>query len=254
MSKQARLRTQELRRAQEEAAARQARQHRIVLAVGGLVILGLVVAIVFAVVKVAGGDDGPTTASGKVVVPANADAGGAIPVGEAGAPVTVEIYYDYMCPACGAFEATNGDELERLLDEGTIRVELRPISFLDETSNGTEYSTRTANAIATVANGAPEQVWDFHAALYANQPEEGTDGLDDDEIAEIAADAGVPADVVSAFGDETYRGWVASVTERAFDSGVEGTPTLKIDGEFWEGDVYTVGPLTEAIESAAEDQ
>lgn len=253
MSKQARLRTQELRRAQEEAAAKQARQRRIVLGVGGVVILGLVVAIIFAIVKVAGGDDGPE-ASGEVVVPANADAGGAIPVGEADAPVTVEIYYDYMCPACGVFEEANGEELERLIDEGTILVELRPISFLDDTSNGTKYSTRTANAIATVANGAPDKVWDFHSALYANQPEEGTEGLDDDQIAEIAADAGVPDDVIGEFGDGTYRGWVASVTERAFDSGVEGTPTVKIDGEFFGGDVYSVGPLTEAIESAAEGQ
>lgn len=253
MSKQARLRTQELHRRQQEAAARQAKQRRIVLSVGGLVVLALIAAIVIAVVK-AGGDDKPPTASGEIVVPANADAGGAIPVGRADAPVTVEIYFDYMCPACGAFEAANGDELERLLDEGTIKVELRPISFLDRTSNGTEYSTRTANAIAAVANGAPDKVWDFHAALYANQPEEGTEGLSDDQIAQIASDAGVPDDVVSTFGDETYRGWVASVTERAFDSGVQGTPTLKINGEFWEGDVYTVGPLTDAIESAAEGQ
>lgn len=253
MSKQARLRTQELRKEREAQAARQARQRRIVMVVGGVVILGLIAAIVFAVVKVAGGDDGPT-ASGKVVVPQNATRDGAIPVGDDAAPVTVEIYYDYMCPACGAFEAANGGELDRLLEEGTIKVELRPISFLDETSEGTQYSTRTANAIATVADGAPEAVWDFHAALYANQPQEGTEGLDDDEIADIAADAGVPEDVVSAFDDGTYRGWVADITERAFDTGVEGTPTVKIDGEFFEGDVYTVGPLTEAIESAAEGQ
>lgn len=251
MSKQARLRTQELRRAQEAAAAKQARQRRIIMAVSGVVILGLVAAIVFAIVKVAGGDDGPT-ASDRVVVPQNATAEGAIAVGDESAPVTVDIYYDYMCPACGVFEATNGGELDRLLEEGVIKVDLRPISFLDRTSNGTEYSTRAANAIATVADGAPEQVWDFHAALYANQPEEGTDGLDDDRIAEIAAEAGVPDDVVEAFGDETYRGWVASVTETAFGSGVEGTPTVKVDGEFFEGDVYSVGPLTEAIESAAE--
>jgi protein-disulfide isomerase len=254
MSKQARLRTQELRRAQEAEASRQAKRRRIGLAVGGLVILGLVVAIVVAVLKVAGGDEGPTSANDEVVVPRNVNSSGAIPVGDAAAPVTVEIYYDYMCPACGMFEAANGDELDRLLEDGTIRIELRPISFLDRASNGMEYSTRTANAIATVADGATESVWDFHTALYAEQPEEGTDGLDDDQIADIAADAGVPPDVVSSFGDETYRGWVASATEEAFGSGVQGTPTVKIDGAVFEGDVYTVGPLTDAIESAADGQ
>jgi protein-disulfide isomerase len=210
---------------------------------------------VLAVVAATRGDDGPTHATdGTVVVPANANASGAIPVGEPDAPVTVEIYYDYTCPACGAFETANGGELDRLVEDGTVRVELRPISFLDKASSGTEYSTRAANAFATVADGAPDSAWDFHAALYAHQPAEGSKGLSDDEIAAIAQDAGVPADVIDRFTDGTYTGWVASVTEKAFASGIEGTPTVKIDGEVFTGDVYTVGPLTDAIESAAGDK
>lgn len=243
-----------MRKAQQEAAARQARNRRIVTVVGALVIAGLLVAIVLAVISATRGGDDTPAASGKVVVPEGGDAGGAVPVGESDAPVTLEIYYDYMCPACGAFEAANGEELDRLLDEGTVRIELRPISFLDEQSSGTKYSTRAANAFATVADGAPDSVWDFHAALYAEQPAEGSKGLSDEQIATIAEDAGVPADVIDRFEDGTFNGWVASVTEKAFESGVQGTPTVKIDGEVFSGDVYSVGPLTEAIESAAGDQ
>ncbi len=254
MSKQGRVRTQELRKAQQEAAVRQVRRRRIVTAVGVLVIVGLLVAIVIAVMAATGGDDSPPAASGEVVTPANGNASGAVPIGEPNAPVTVEIYYDYMCPACGAFEAANGGELDRLLEDGTVRIELRPISFLDQQSSGTEYSTRAANAFATVADGAPDSAWDFHAALYAHQPEEGSKGLSDDEIASIAEDAGVPSDVIDRFGDRTYDAWVASVTQKAFDSGVQGTPTIKIDGQVFTGDVYTVGPLTDAIASAAGDQ
>ena len=44
------------------------------------------------------------------------------------------------------------------------------------------------------------------------------------------------------------------MTEDAFDSGVQGTPTVKIDGVVFEGNVFAVGPLTKAIESAAADQ
>lgn len=255
MSKQGRARTQEMRKAQQEAAARQARNRRIVTVIGAVVIVGLLAAIVLAVVSATrGGDDKAPPASGKVVVPGNGNASGAVPIGEPDAPVTVEIYYDYMCPACGAFEAANGGELDRLLEDGTVRVELRPISFLDEQSSGTEYSTRAANAFATVADGAPDSAWDFHAALYAHQPEEGSKGLSDDEIASIAKDAGVPSDVVDRFGDRTFEGWVASVTQKAFDSGIQGTPTIKVDGEVFTGDVYSVGPLTQAIESAAGDR
>ena len=157
MSKQSRIRTQELRQAQLEAAARKARQRRIVQVVGGLVILGLVVAIVVAVINATGGSDRDVEEpTGEVVVPQNLTESGAVPVGATDAPVTVEIYYDYMCPACGAFEAVNGDELDRLMNEGVARIELRPISFLDEQSEGTRYSTRAANAFATVVDGAPD--------------------------------------------------------------------------------------------------
>ncbi len=250
MSKQSRMRTQELRKAQEQAARKEAKRRRLLTALGGLVIAGLVAAIVVAVVQATSGEDSPSSASGEVVQPANA-VEWSIPVGDDSAPVTVAIYYDYMCPACGAFEQANGDELDGMLEEGTANVELRPISFLDPQSRGTEYSTRTGNAIATVADGAPEQVWAFHRALYEAQPEEGTEGLNDEEIAEIATDAGVPTAVVERFTEDTYEGWIAAATEAAFDSGVEGTPTVLVDDEVFEGDVYTPGPLTEAIETAA---
>jgi protein-disulfide isomerase len=219
---------------------------------GGVVIVGLVAAIIVAVVQATGGDAGTSevSGSGEVVQPTNATEW-SIPVGDDAAPVTVAIYYDYMCPACGAFEQANGDELDRLVEEGTAKVELRPISFLDEQSGGTQYSTRSGNAIATVADGAPENVWEFHRALYEAQPEEGGEGLSDDEIAELATDAGVPSEVADRFTEGTFEGWVAAATEAAFDSGVEGTPTVMIDDEVFEGDVYTPGALTEAIQSAA---
>jgi protein-disulfide isomerase len=252
MSKQSRIRTQELRMAQLEAAARKAKRRRIAQVLGGLVILGLVAAIVVVVIQAtSGSEDDVKPPTGEVVAPQNLTDSEAVPVGDADAPVTVEIYYDYMCPACGAFEAANGDELDRLITEGAARVELRPISFLDEQSEGTRYSTRAANAFATVVDDAPDLAWDFHRALYADQPEEGTEGLSDDDIAEIAAESGVPEDVVDRFTDSTFEAWVASVTAEAFDSGVQGTPTIKIDGELFEGDPYTVGDLTDAIESAA---
>ena len=254
MSKQARLRTRELRQARQAAAARRSGRRRILTLIGALVIAGLVAAITVAVVQASGGERTLPDVSGAVVAPQHLTHTGAISVGHADAPVTVEIYYDYMCPACGAFEKVNGSELDRLVADGVARVELRPIAFLDEQSSGTKYSTRSATALAAVADAAPDRVWEFHTALYGQQPAEGSQGLSDEQIAEIAADSGVPADVVEGFTDDTFRPWVASMTQEAFDSGVQGTPTVKIDGEVFAGNAYAVGPLTKAIKSAAADQ
>jgi protein-disulfide isomerase len=105
--------------------------------------------------------------------------------------------------------------------------------------------------MATVADRAPDKVWAFNDVLYASQPQEGTRGLNDQQIADLATQAGVGQDAVDAFDDRVFEPWVAKVTQAAFDSGVEGTPTVKINGTVFEGDVYRAGPLTQAIEAAA---
>jgi protein-disulfide isomerase len=246
MAKQQRV----TRKAQAAIAAQHGGGINWVLAVGGLIIVVLVAAIGIVVFNAANNDK-PAAGNGPLVTPANLTATGAIPIGRPAAPATVEIYLDYMCPACGKFERANGGELDRLIQAGTAKVELRPISFLDRTSQGTRYSTRAANAMAAVADRAPDKVWAFNNALYASQPQEGTQGLSDRQIAELATGAGVGQDVVDAFDQRVFEPWVVKVTEAAFASGVQGTPTVKINGTVFAGDVYSVGPLTQAIEAAA---
>jgi len=184
-----------------------------------------------------------TTASG-------ATAAGAIQVGDPAAPVKLEVYLDYMCPFCGRFDRANADQLNRLVADGTVRLEIYPLSFLDKTSNGTRYSTRAANAAATVADRAPDKLLAFTQALFAQQPHEGSDGLTNDQIANLAHGAGVPQDVINTFVDRTFEPWIAKLTDTAFASGITGTPTLKINGTVFKGDLYTVGPLTDAITAA----
>ena len=250
MGKQQRATSRETRKAQAAIAAQRGRRINWVLTVGGMIIAGLVAAIGLVAFNAANNDE-PTAGGGKLVTPANLTAAGTIPVGAPAAPVTVEIVLDYMCPACGRFEQANGGELDRLIQAGTAKVELRPISFLDRTSQGARYSTRAANAMATVADRAPEKVWAFNDALYDNQPEEGTRGLSDQRIADLATQAGVGRDVVDAFGERLFEPWVAKVTEAAFDSGVKGTPRVSINGTVFAGDVYRAGPLTQAVAAAA---
>ncbi|QMW67682.1 DsbA family protein [Mumia sp. ZJ1417] len=249
MSTLARDKSRQMRAARAAELARKTRQRKVAKIVGILVILGLMAAIAIAVGRsLASDDSGDVT--GKVVVPANVETG-AFSVGDTDAPVTLDLYYDYMCPACGAFESTNAEDLSRLIDQGTIRVNLHVMAFLDEQSQGTEYSTRAGNAYAAVVDAAPDRVWAFHNGLYANQPHEGTEGLNDDQIASIALRAGVPADVVENFTEGVHRGWVAQSTQEAFDAGVTSTPTVKLNGDMFTGDWSAPDELTKAIETAA---
>ncbi|GAA0958088.1 hypothetical protein GCM10009558_076520 [Virgisporangium aurantiacum] len=254
MGTRSRTRSRERRLALAAAEGRR-RVRRRLLAVGGVVILGLVVAIVVSVVKAAddaGDDPGATTTSaGPVVVPSSGTAAGAIVTGQANAPVTVAVYLDYLCPYCGRFEKANAAELDRLIAAGTVRLELHPLSFLDRLSAGTRYSTRSANAVATVADAAPDRVLAVNRALYDRQPAEGGPGLTDDEIAAVAAGVGVPSPVTDRFRLRTFEPWVVAATSAAVDDGVSGTPTVRINGKAFTGDLYTAGALTRAVEAAA---
>lgn len=250
MPRQVDTRAAKLQQARD-AERRQARVRTIVLGIGGLIVLALVAAIVWAVVEGAKDKDTNPALSTSTAAPSGLTDKGAILVGQAAAPVSVTIFFDYMCPGCGGFEAANGAELERLVTEGKAKLELRPISFLDRMSQGTQYSTRAGNALATVADGAPDKVLAMHSALYRVQPEENTPGLTDEQIAEAAKGAGVPDAVIARFAAGEFRTWLAKSTEEAFGSGIKGTPTVMINGTTFEGNVYSPGPLTQAIEAAA---
>jgi protein-disulfide isomerase len=155
---------------------------------------------------------------------------GAIAVGDG--DQTMDTYIDFMCPVCNQFEQTYGEAIQGLVEDGTITLNIHPISILDRTSQGTEYSTRAANALYCVAESAPDAVTPFVASMYENQPAEGTAGLTDEQIIEIAVDAGAE-DAAACITDRTYDRFVAAMTGDmpADENGGRGTPTLTVNGE-----------------------
>lgn len=91
--------------------------------------------------------------------------------------VTIRIYLDYFCPVCNEFETGNRAQISSWLKSGVATLEIHPVSFLDRSSLGQRYSSRSANAAACVANYSPDDFWAFTGAMYANQPKELTAGL-----------------------------------------------------------------------------
>ncbi|WP_051208050.1 DsbA family protein [Propionicicella superfundia] len=237
----------ELLRQQQEKAARERRTRNIItFSIVGVVVVALVATLVYVIVS----------AFNQQRQTANPVASGAtseyvLTVGEASAPVTIDIYQDYMCPYCGQFERTNTSDLQSLVSDATAKVQLHPMAFLDESSNGTKFSTRAANALVTVYNNEPDKTLAMNAILFANQPAEGTDGLSDDQIADFAAQAGVSETTINLFKSQLYADWVGKATQAAFDEGVDSTPTIKINGEKFSGDLYTAGVLKAAAQEAA---
>jgi protein-disulfide isomerase len=153
---------------------------------------------------------------------------GAIAIGDGA--MQVDVWVDFFCPYCRMFDEANGDTLAALIEDGSVTLRVHPIAFLDRLSMGTRYSTRAANAFLCVAETSPDDAYAFYRHLYAIQPEEGTEGLSDEELASAAPTAA--ADCISG---EWFGDWVGEWTQHALDDGVNSTPTVVVDGRPFPG-------------------
>jgi protein-disulfide isomerase len=172
-------------------------------------------------------------------------------IGNASAPVTIDIYQDYMCPYCGELERAQSADMKVLTDSGTAKIVFHVMAFLDDSSNGTKYSTRAANAFVVVAQKEPDKALAFNAALFTDQPKEGSDGLSDAEIAARATKAGVSEALAATFASLSQADFVKKSNDASFAAGIQSTPTIKINGTVLSRNLYTSGSLRAAAEKAA---
>ncbi|WP_246670023.1 DsbA family protein [Arthrobacter zhaoguopingii] len=249
--------SRERARLQREAAERTARRNSLLIR-WGVVAAAVVIAVVIALV-VAGNirgrvpDAGPApqhgndqggitlvstselaeTEGGEVDVaslPEEPAPGAGVPPGVEpgadGAPIPVVAYVDVNCVHCSNFESEYSDDLRRWLNAGDITLEYRNVAYLDRNSRD-DYSSRGASALACVADTAPDSYFDFSTALFANF-ESGE--LDDGGLGDMAAEVGA-GDISTCLSEGTFRPWAKYTTEAAQAAGVEGTPTVYVDGE-----------------------
>jgi protein-disulfide isomerase len=160
-------------------------------------------------------------------VPAGASEDGAgVRIGTG--PVSVELYSDFLCPACRVFENDARDDIDRLLAEDRITLVYRPVAILDRMSTN-DYSTRSAAGGGCAADTG--RLLDYAKVLFDNQPAEGGAGHDDDALIRLAGTAGITgADFEQCVLDGRYVDWVGKVTETMAPNGVRGTPTVFVAG------------------------
>lgn len=237
--------TPERREARKQRAAEALRQKQAEERRRRLVAIG---SVVVAVLVIVGGltwwqssrdttgqaaDTVPTIAAGtgSDAIPAELDGYGIV-IGQSDAPTTVTVYEDLQCPACANLEAQLGEPLAAAVDAGDVRLDYRMISFLDRYSTN-EYSSRALNAALAVLDTAGIEAFRaFHDDLYANQPEEGGPGFEDDELIDRAVAAGATeSEVRPQIEDKVYEQWIENATDQMSRDGYNSTPTILIDGE-----------------------
>ena len=239
-AQQTRDRRQQRAAAAREAARRAQRRRRLRTS-------GVVVALVLAVGAGIGIQAARSSSDGPSGAPAGTVGRYGIALGARTAPVTVEVYEDFLCPACRKFEQAAGAELRELAAEGTVRVVYRPFAFLDGYST-TRYSTRALNAAACAADEG--RFVEMHDQLFQMQPPEGGPGLPDDQLVMLGHGAGAGGDdFASCVTDLRYERWTQQATDAASKDGVVRTPTVVVNGK--ELAAPTLQTLRAAVAEAA---
>jgi protein-disulfide isomerase len=159
-----------------------------------------------------------------------------------------------MCPYCRRFERDNAADIGRLVEDAAVALIMHPVAILDRLSGGTLYSTRAAAAAYAVAAGSPAHFMAFNTALFADQPPEGSHGLSQAQLEQVAKGQGISQAVAHSFADERFLNQATQATSQAIEAGLQGTPTVLLTGRErqtyqWDGQ----RPLTEALAALAAD-
>jgi protein-disulfide isomerase len=197
-----------------------------------------VVGIVAAIAVIIGGlvwfslnrsEDGKVTA-----VDAGSSEHGLV-IGPDDAPHKVVIYEDFLCPYCGEFESATREDLAELAADGKVQVDYRPFVLLDQIG---PYSELATSAFAVVQQESGDEVAKtFHDLLFENQPSESGPFPEASDLVDLAVEAGAEESAVAdGIEDLAGKDWADAATKAAVADGVQGTPTILLDGEqFQEG-------------------
>ena len=167
--------------------------------------------------------------------------------GDPEADVTVAVYEDYACPHCATYSESVYPQIrEEYLSEGTVRYEFHDFPIpVDE-----EISWQAASAARAVQDSAGAGAFfTYSERLFANQNQLGPD-----TYAELTEGLDVDGETVRAAATgELYRPTVSGDRDAGIDRGVQGTPTVFVNGEPVEWSEIAYEPVRSAIEAARSD-
>lgn len=164
--------------------------------------------------------------------------------GKVDAPVVMVIYSDFACPFCTQFARNVEPELNKLVKEGTLRIEWRDLAQISETSPLAAQAGRAA--------AKQGKFWEFHDAVYAAADPKGHPAYTEDSLVDFAKKAGV-ADLSKFRTDMTAAETVKAVaesTDHVHSIGIQGTPFM-IVGETYINGYQDADYMTSVVKSQA---
>lgn len=148
--------------------------------------------------------------------------------GLASAPVTIEEWADFQCPACGQFaRATEPQLLSSYVAKGQVSIAFHHFAFLGQESSWASEAAECASEQG--------KFFEYHDKLYASQAGENRGAFSKDNLKKFAADLGLASSFDACVDSGRYAQVVRDDTKVGEGRGVQATPTLFINGRKIEG-------------------
>lgn len=170
-------------------------------------------------------------------VPAGVDGSGAALIGDSEAANVIEVYVDYQCPYCQRWEQQIGEVLaQKAQNPGSdLLVKQYNLAFLGETSASLDppgSSARAASAALCVLEGeGPDAFAAFNAGIFqVADPNQSSVQFATADMSQLASDIGSSPTTVACIEEMRHVPLVALVTQAGFSRGVQGTPTIILNG------------------------
>jgi protein-disulfide isomerase len=171
-------------------------------------------------------------------------------LGDPNAPVKIEVWEDFQCPACQTYTR----EIEPLVIQeyiptGQVYYIFRQFPFLDDNA-ATKESDQAANASMCAAE--QERFWDYHNILFANWNGENLGAFSNRRLVAFAESLELDMPKFNAcFKENRYKAEIAKDLSDGRQAGVQGTPSIFLNGELLTpGRVPQMGDIKRAVEAA----
>src|SRR5215472_3443971 len=140
----------------------------------------------------------------------------------------LDVYEDFQCSVCRAFENASGAVIQQLADQGKLKVVYHPFTIF----TGQPQQANSIRAWAA-AKCAPANLWArYHNALYASQPAQTTvGGFPVSLLVRLGRDVGITGPgFAQCVRSQRYAVQNPPVSDQIINGGVNGMPTVKLDG------------------------
>lgn len=174
-------------------------------------------------------------------------------LGNANAPVVLDVYADYQCPYCAAYSLNIEPVIvTKYVTAGIVRIVHHDFEFIGAQTPNRESRLAAAGAVCALAQN---KYWPYDHWVFNNQLGENVGSFTQDRLVAIAAAAGLDT---AAFGtclsDPATLQTVSAATANALNvMNIVSTPSIFLNGVSadWGNKVKTVTDLEAAIDQIA---